>query len=175
MSDPEFSRTIRSDTIGATPRDLTLSANDAERAALARRFGLASLGSLTAEVSLHRANQDILATGRLAAELVQPCVVTAEPVPDRVDEDFAIIFRAEPGEMSPDDEVELGEEELDVMFYDGALIDVGEAVAQTLGLSLDPYPRAPGSEEALKEAGVLDESQAGPFGALAELKDKLGQ
>ena len=42
-------------------------------------------------------------------------------------------------------------------------IDVGEAVAETLSLSLDPYPRAPGAEEALKAAGVKSEEEAGPF------------
>jgi hypothetical protein len=40
------------------------------------------------------------------------------------------------------------------MFYDGAMIDVGEAVAQTLALNLDPYPRAPDAGDALREAGV---------------------
>jgi len=41
-----------------------------------------------------------------------------------------------------------------VVFYDGASIDVGEAVAETLLLNLDPYPRAPGAEQALRAAGV---------------------
>ena len=34
-----------------------------------------------------------------------------------------------------------------MIFYDGAAIDIGEAVAETLLLDLDPYPRAPGAEE----------------------------
>ena len=59
------------------------------------------------------------------------------------------------------------------VFYDGAAIDVGEAVAETLSLSLDPYPRAPGAEEALEAAGVKSEEEAGPFAALAGLRDKL--
>lgn len=175
MSQAEFSRTVRADTIGATPRELTLSANQAERAALARRFGLSALDALTATVTLVRANQDILASGRVAASGVQSCVVTGAPVPARVDEPFALCFRPEADGAGEDEEVELGEDELDIIHHDGALIDVGEAVAQTLGLSLDPYPRADGSEEALKEAGVLDESEAGPFGALAGLKDKLAK
>ena len=63
--------------------------------------------------------------------------------------------------------------ELDVVFYDGAAIDLGEAVAETLVLSLDPYPRAPGAGETLKAAGVKSEEEAGPFGALVGLRDKL--
>ena len=82
-------------------------------------------------------------------------------------------FRPQPEAGSADEEVELGEDELDVVFYDGAAVDVGEAVAETLSLSLDPYPRAPGAEEALKAAGVKSEEEAGPFAALAGLRDKL--
>jgi hypothetical protein len=59
---------------------------------------------------------------------------------------------------------------LDIVFHDGAAIDIGEAIAQTLALALDPYPRAPDAEAALKEAGVKSEAEAGPFAALAALK-----
>ena len=74
---------------------------------------------------------------------------------------------------APEEEVELSESEMDVVFHDGAAIDVGEAVAETLSLGLDPYPRAPGADEALKAAGVKSEEEAGPFAALAGLRDKL--
>ncbi len=72
-----------------------------------------------------------------------------------------------------DEEVELSETELDVTFYEGAEIDLGEAVAETLALSLDPFPRSAGADEALKAAGVKSEEEAGPFAALAGLRDKL--
>jgi len=173
MSEPEFSRTVRADTIGATPREMNLSANPAERKALARRFGVEAIEALTAEAFLTRSTHDVIATGRVTAEVVQSCVVSGAPVPARVEEEFAVRFRPEAGETGAEEEIELAEDELDVMFHDGALIDVGEAVAQTLALNLDPYPRATGAGETLKEAGVLEEGEAGPFGALAELRDKL--
>ena len=78
-----------------------------------------------------------------------------------------------PGTGRPDEEIELGEAELDVAFYDGASVDLGEAVAETLALALDPYPRAPDAEQALKAAGVKSEEEAGPFGALTALRDKM--
>jgi hypothetical protein len=64
---------------------------------------------------------------------------------------------------------------MDVVFYDQAAIDVGEAVAETLALSLDPWPRSPDAEAILREAGVKreGEEEKGPFAALASLKDKL--
>ena len=71
------------------------------------------------------------------------------------------------------DEVELSEDECDIVFYEGGSIDLGEAAAETLALTLDPFPRSPGAAQALKEAGVISEEEAGPFGALAALRDKL--
>jgi uncharacterized metal-binding protein YceD (DUF177 family) len=59
---------------------------------------------------------------------------------------------------------------VDVVFYDGAMIDLGGAIADTLALSLDPYPRSASADAALKEAGVLTQEQASPFAVLAGLK-----
>lgn len=173
MTAPEFSRPVRVDTLGAEPRTMTIEASADERAALARRFGLVDIGRLAAEASLVGKGVEVIATGRIEAAVTQSCVASGEPVDADVDEPFALTFRPMPEPGRPDEEIELSEGELDVLFYDGAAIDLGEAVAETLALSLDPYPRAPGAEEALKAAGVKSEEEAGPFGALAGLRDKL--
>ena len=52
----------------------------------------------------------------------------------------------------PDEEIELGPDDCDVVFYDGQAIDLGEAIADTLALAMQPYPRSPGAEAALKQA-----------------------
>ena len=174
MTPSEFSRTVRLDAIGDQPRAMRIEADPAERAALRRRFGLASLDRLQAELSVVRTDEDFIASGRITADIVQTCIATAAPVPARIDEAFAVRFRAE-AEDRTEEEVELAEEELDTIFYQGASIDVGEAVAQTLALALDPYPRADGAGEALSEAGLTDEAAAGPFGGLAALREKLSK
>ncbi len=173
MSAPEFSRPVRVDTLGPEPRALTIEAEEAERKALANRFGLVAIDRLTAEASVVRKGADIIASGRLTAAVTQSCAASGEPVAAALDTPFEIVFRPQPSNVRPDEEVELGESELDVVFYEGAAIDLGEAAAETLFLSLDPYPRAPGAEAALKVAGVKSEAEAGPFGALAGLRDKL--
>ena len=173
MTAPEFSRTVRVDTLGEIPRELSIEAEETERAALARRFGLPAIAGLSAALALTRTGVEVTARGRIKAEVTQSCVATAEPVEATVDEPFEIVFRPPPDASAPDEEVELGESEMDVVFYDGASIDVGEAVAETLALSLNPYPRLPGAEEILRQAGVKSEEEAGPFGALAALRDKL--
>jgi uncharacterized metal-binding protein YceD (DUF177 family) len=170
---PEFSRPVRLDTLGAEPRALAIEASEAERAALADRFGLVAIARLTAELALTRTGETAVAQGRLQAAVTQSCVASAEPVEAEVDEPFRILFAPSPTTEGGEEEIELSEADCDVVFYEGARIDVGEAVAETLSLSLDPWPRAPGAEALLEQAGVKSEEQAGPFAALAALKDKL--
>ena len=90
-------------------------------------------------------------------------------MPAHVDEPFALLFRPEP-EGAADEEIELGEADCDTVFHDGGSIDLGGAIADSLALALDPYPRSAEADAALKEAGVMTEEQASPFAALAALK-----
>jgi uncharacterized metal-binding protein YceD (DUF177 family) len=168
MSD-RFAHQLRLDQIRDGER-MDIVADDAERTAVATRLDLPALDRLEAHVTLTKAGDIVQVSGRLNAALSQSCVVTNEPVPAHVDEPFELIFMPEPATGSPDDEIELGESDCDVVFYEGGAIDLGTAVADTLALSLDPYPRSAGADAALKEAGVLTEEQASPFAALAALK-----
>jgi uncharacterized metal-binding protein YceD (DUF177 family) len=166
-----FAHHLRLDQIRDGER-LDLVADEAERAAVADRLALTGIDRLEAHVTLSRTGEIVRAKGRIGASLSQSCVVTNEPVPAHVDEPFEIIFTPEPAEATPDDEIELGESDCDVVFHDGAVIDLGTAIADTLALSLDPYPRSAEADAALKEAGVLSEEQASPFAALAALKGR---
>lgn len=167
---PEFSRPVRIDTIGEGDRSETIEANEAERAALAQRFGLVAIDRLTGTFVLRREASGIAVTGQVAATATQACSITGEPLPATVDEQARLRFVDDLGEG---EEVELDDTEIDILPLEGAAIDLGEVAAETLALSLDPFPRGPNAEAALKEAGVLSEGEAGPFGALAALKDKL--
>ena len=149
---------------------IDLIADDAERRLIADRLDLRGLDRLEAHATLERKGEIVRARGRLKASLCQSCVVTDEPVDAHADEAFDIYFLPEPKTDSPDEEVELVESDCDVVFHDGAAIDLGSAIADTLALAVDPYPRSAGAEAALREAGVLSEAEAGPFAALAKLK-----
>ena len=146
-----------------------LVADDSERTAIARRLGLANLFRLEAHATLERNGDTIRAQGRLQASLEQSCVVTGDPVSSHIDEAFELLFMPEPKAV-PDDDVELSLEDCDVVFHDGSTIELGTAIADTLALGVDSYPRSAGADAALKEAGVLSEAEAGPFAALAKLK-----
>ena len=175
MTAPEFSRKVRIDTIGEAPRRLSVEAEEVERIALARRFGLVSIDRLAADLSLARKRGDIALNGTLSAKVVQVCVATGEPLEAAIETPFDLVFRPQIETAGHEEEIELAPDEMDVVFYEAGAIDLGEAVAETLLLNLDPYPRAPGAEEALRKAGVKSEEEAGPFGALAGLRDKLGK
>lgn len=164
-----FAHQLRLDQIRDGER-LDLVADDAERGAVAGRLGLAGLGRLEAHATLSRTGKIVRASGRLAAALDQCCVVTNEPIPAHVDEPFELVFMPGPEVAGPDEEIELGEQDCDVVFYDGSMIDLGTAIADTLALSINPFPRSAGAEAALKEAGIMTESEASPFAALAQLK-----
>ncbi|GAA4008923.1 hypothetical protein GCM10022280_02120 [Sphingomonas swuensis] len=150
---------------------IELVADEAERAAIAERLRLLALERFEATVTIAREGEEVRATGRLRAAVTQSCVASGEPVPAMVDEAVALIFRPEP-KGTPDEEIDLQEADLDVIFHDGREIDLGTALADELSLALDPYPRSAAAEDALKEAGILSEEQAGPFAALAALKGK---
>ena len=173
MTAPEFSRPLRVDTLGEATRRMSVEAGETERIGLARRFGLIAVDCLTAELALTRNAAEIAMEGTLFARIAQACVATGAPLAAEIEAPFNLKFRPQPDPAERGDEVELGAAELDTIFYDEGSIDVGEAVAETLLVNLDPYPRAPGAERALKEAGVKSEAEAGPFGALAGLRDKL--
>lgn len=172
MTTPEFSRPIRIDQLARHAQLTTITADDAEREALVKRFNLASLDRLEADYALSEENDAIFARGRVRAALAQPCVATGVPVPESIDTDFLLRFVKENDDLPEGEEMELDAEDCDTIGYDGLVIDMGEAVAETVALAITPYPRAPDADTHLREAGVISEEQASPFAALLALKDK---
>jgi hypothetical protein len=149
---------------------MDLAADADERAAIADRLGLVRLDRLEAHVELIRESDAVRARGRVKASLEQSCVVTGEPIAASADEAFDLRFLPQPDAFRPDEEVELAESDCDTLYHDGRTLRLGEAIADTLALCLDPYPRSAAAEATLKEAGVLSEEEAGPFAALARLR-----
>ncbi len=170
---PELTRPVKLDDLGSRPHAMELKANEAERAAVARRFDCAVLDGLTAALSGVREGHAVRLTGRFRARGSQVCTATGDPVRFALDEPIALLFLPLPSANAADEEVELSESELDALFHDGRTVDWGEAIAQSFGLALDPYPRSPRAAEALAEAGVVHEDAVQPAGALSGLKPLL--
>jgi uncharacterized metal-binding protein YceD (DUF177 family) len=157
-----------------------LVATAAERAALARRLGVMALDQLVATVEVRPLGDGLVrVAARLRATLTQECVVTLEPVVDRIEDTFAVLYgpaaaaAGATGEVVVSPEPEVGPPEP----IEHGEIDLGEAVAQQLALAIDPYPRAPGASAEALSAYLEPPSggaarRDGPFDALAKLKSR---
>jgi uncharacterized metal-binding protein YceD (DUF177 family) len=164
----EFSRFIEADSVGAKPVERQISANADERAALAKRFGLQAIDRLEANLTLRRAGDGVIhVRGTVRGEVVQSCVVTLEPVPGRIDEEFAADFAAAADRPSDDEEIDFEAADPPEPIRNGH-IDLGELAAEHLSLALDPYPRAPGAQ--LPQASDPDEADAVPVNPFSILK-----
>lgn len=150
-----------------------LAPDEKAREAIARRLDLRDLPAFTADVCVTpwHSGGAVLA-GHIEADVVQTCVVTLDPVPAHVADDFEVrylppsmIQPAKPGE-----ELEFDAEEDDppeaLGGPDGTLIDAGEVAVQYLSLALDPYPRKPGAELPEDAKG---EEEPSPFAVLEKL------
>lgn len=172
MTAPEFSRSFALNTIGTATRAVSITAEAGERTALAARFDLIAINRLEAQATLVSEGDAILCSGSLSAEVIQECVATAAPVTAKLKTDFMIRFVAHLADAAAADEIEIDVDDCDMIEHDGQAIDLGEAVAQTLLLALDPFPRAKNAAQMLKAAGVVGENELGNA-AFAGLKSLL--
>jgi uncharacterized metal-binding protein YceD (DUF177 family) len=148
---------------------VVIEASPEERAALARRFGLGAVESLRVEIALEAKPRAIRATGRLAARIMQPCAISGEDFPVTIDEPVDLRFVEECQRIAAEEaeEIELEADDCDEIEYSGEMFDLGEAVAQTLGLAIDPYAEGPHADAARKAAGIVQEGEQN--GPLADL------
>lgn len=172
----EFSCLVAVDQIGNEDVDFDLAADQEARQALARRFGLLDLKRLTAKLRVRRVRGGAMlrVSGRFEADVVQRCVVTLAPVEAHVAEPIALLYSLAPAPVEPGAEVVVEAEAEDPPEPIGPEgLDLGEAVAQQLAVSLDAYPRA--GDAALEATewppqGADQAASESPFAALEALK-----
>lgn len=170
MTTSEFSRSF--DVRQVEGKAVQLTANEDERRALAGRFGLVSIGRVEAEIQLERDGRAVNAKGKLSADIVQSCAVSGDDLAVAVNEPLSFRFVPQVEDHTPDEEIELGAADCDEIEYSGTFFDLGEAVAQSLALAIDPFATGPGAGQARLRAGIVGEDASGPFAALAALKKK---
>lgn len=149
-------------------RAITIVADEGQRARLAERFDLVRVDALEAKVMIGTDGAAITATGRMTAKIVQSCAVSGEDLAARIDEPIALRFVAEAD--ARDEEIELEEDDLDEIAYAGDRFDLGEAVAQSLALAIDPFATGPEAERIRREVGLSEPEKENPFAALKGLK-----
>ncbi len=174
MSAPEFSHPVKLDQIGGKAHAASLCANEQERAALCDRFGLLSLDELSANLLVSKKGDTVHVTGQMTADYSQACTASGVSIPVHATETLDLRFV--PTLTVAEAEIELSDEDCDIIEYEGQTVDLGEAVAQSLSLSLDPYLRSKNADALLRDAGVKAEGEVenSAFAGLAGLRDKLG-
>ena len=167
---PELSRAVPIAALSNTMSHFSVEANEVECLALATRFDVTKLvfikGMLTARLSSDK--KRVFVGGQVAARVIQPCVVTMEPVETRIEENIELVFSCEPPEKWPD-ELDLSEAEENFPEpIQGDRIDFGEIAAQAISLGIPDYPRA--SEAVFNPEALGLDAPESPFIKLKNLK-----
>ncbi len=168
---PEFSHVVELGALrGAS--DFDIAPTPAQAAALARLMGASGLRKMRFRgrlVPLEPRGWELQAT--LGATVVQPCVVTLDPVTTRIDQ--PVHRRFLPMSAPAATEIRLDAEDDDEIEPLTERIDLGLIATEALALALPAYPRAAGAELPSSEPSDDDEVIR-PFAALAALRNKLG-
>jgi uncharacterized metal-binding protein YceD (DUF177 family) len=168
VSAPEFSHMVDLRQIGDAP--VILIPDEAERRRLAGRFAITAIDSMRAELRLTVEGQTVEAKGKLAASIVQMCAISGEDFPVKINEPVALRFVPASTTRAPDEEIEISADDCDEIEYEGTAFDLGEAVAQSLALAIDPFAEGPNADKARAEHKLGGDIASGAFAALSALK-----
>jgi uncharacterized metal-binding protein YceD (DUF177 family) len=157
------------------PTTFSLAPDAATRAMLAKHLGIIAVEALVFQGSLTPVGRkDFTLQAELSARVVQPCVVSLQPVTTAVRD--TVLRRFSHDYKDPvGDEVELQDDTIEPL---PEVIDVGAVAVEALALLLPEYPRA---SDAVFDGGDLadTDTDAGdrpkPFAGLADLAEKLAR
>lgn len=159
------------------PTRFELSPDAEARAALAQELGLSGLRKLSFRGEIAPSGKrGWTLTADLGATVVQPCVVTLEPVTTRIDTKVLRRFDPNPTPVQAGSELEMPED--DSVEPLGDVISVDSVMIEALSLALPSYPRAADAdlgEANFAEPGIapMSDEDAKPFAALQSLRDKF--
>jgi len=154
------------------PVPFTLAPEAGVLAELARELDVETLRKLRFEGEIKaRGKRDWTLSGKLGFTVVQPCVVTLEPVTTRIDTTVERLFLADLPEPEAS-EVEMGED--DSIEQLGDVIDPFEVMVESVALHLPQYPRKADAElgqHLHAEPGTtpMTDEDTRPFAGLADL------
>ncbi len=176
METPPLERFFDLDRLGRADAEVTVTADADALKRLARWADVETVELFKADIALHKLPASHFRLDFvLAADIVQACVVTLEPVRSHIARDFTRELHLSsakhrhavaPEEMMLSAGGDEAPEEIASPHY-----DLAAPLLEELLLAIDPYPRAPGAElpESPDAAAPAPES---PFAALKVLKER---
>jgi len=160
--------------IGRKPEHVRMAASAEDMADIQQRLNLLGLSAFEAELTVQEIAGAIRIVGHVTADVVQPSVVSLEPVPDHIDDHFVLELVSEDEAARRDEDESYADPdapEYDALTSDS--IDLGDIAVQTLAMALDPYPRR--SDENLSDSAThgveIDGGPLAPESPFAALKD----
>jgi uncharacterized metal-binding protein YceD (DUF177 family) len=163
----EFSRPLLVDRVPRKGSHEVFAAEPKECEALAKRFNLPALHSLKAHlIAMPWRGGGLKVTGTIDAELDQVSVISLETFTSTTKCEVERYF------LPPKILVDAVEDDADPI--ENGEIDLGELVAETLGLELDPYPRKSGEayEKSEIDSDAEVEKPLSPFAKMLKIEDK---
>ncbi len=165
-----------------------LSANEAECAALAKRLEILGVNALSATVTItpEFAGTRYQVTGNLHASVIQTCIRTAKPVTSEVlgevegfyaDKEGTLSFARAKKKRAEDegDQPNFVDESEDPEALENGAIELGELVAQSLALAINPYPVSPDAPNPIGDEAGEKVRVDNPFAILSQLRDFVGE
>ena len=164
------------DLPGSKPTFFDVEPDAKLRAIIAEDLELTGLSRLKFKGDIRRSGADWVVDAQMGASIVQPCVVTLEPVKTRIDDAIERRFVANMPAQEGGSETEMPD---DISVEPlGDMIDIGNLMVEALLLRLPMFPRADGVEPVditVSEPGVepLTKEKMRPFAGLKSLRDKM--
>ncbi len=171
----EFSRIVDISRLPPEGVTRTFEANGEECTALARRFGIEQMKSLTVDLNIQPWKRNgCRARGTATAVMTRVCVVSLDEFETTLKVKLDRLFSASGVVRFEGKEIQVSVEDEDIGEVVDGDIDVGEFAVEELLLELDPHPRKPGVEFA--DGGPSSDGPGGkndrenPFAILKTLK-----
>ncbi len=155
-------------------------AREEECQVLAKRFSLPKVKSLKAFVKVWDGGkkEGIYVAGELVSDVTQSCGVSLEEIDETVKTDFELLLvDPETADRLDADEAYLNPDLPEYDALEGDEIPIGEIIAQTLSMSLNPYPRSENTEVTISKSSKISLNEAelekpNPFAVLQKLRDE---
>ena len=166
---------IRIDKLPAAGCQFRMVATPQQLTEIAKIAKVTKVLGLSAFMQVSQENGGVRVTGRLEADVVQPCVVTLDPVLQKISEPLNRFFSSAPdihadAGAGSENFIDLENDDLPD-FFDGSELDLSAYIVETLGLSIELYPRAPGAEMSAEQRGD-DPDSLSAFSALKALRSE---
>jgi len=163
---------IRLDSMPIAGRDIDITVEREAREVIAAQLEVTAVDRLQVKLHAVKFRGGIRVTGQLKALVVQPSVVSLEPVTQEIGEPVDRIFlpggeKAFAGKADAEVFIDLEGDDVPDHF-EGNEADLSDLIVETLALSIDPYPRLEG--ESIGITGDEDDEEDSPFAGLKALK-----